>query len=543
MKKVLSLLGFSLILFACSPTIDNPDPVDSKAEINLKGTPETIEVSSEGDKVTITFSTNKDWTATSNSLWISLSPSKGTAGDASVVATVEENKTEDERGGSITISAGNIKKEINISQEKMSLSVKLKGSWEAEPYVEGFPENLIFLSGDKGYAYDRDDFHPWFGLRLFEPTDFVYSVDNNNGVTLKLITGDNINGKFSTNYYGDPIINMADGSFHYKKISESTTLPESDKQDDPFVEVVKIIDCTDGSIKVQCEIVNPRILDVGNVRFSAVACLSGSTLERGSCKPVSIKDISNNTYECIISSLDQLTEYDVYAAVMDDAYGYSLGKKKLTCTTKQYPSWGDAPLNLQGNAVDLGLPSGTLWADRNVGSAAMASNGAYFMWGDTKESGRLFSPYYEDNDDTLLENGIIDSKGRLTASYDAATQNWGKEWRLPSQNDFYELVNYCKFKNIDDDEYNVHGIIAISEINGEEIFFPRAGYRDMDGLQRNQKEGYYLSSSSYSNTSDRYSSNWEFGFCYLYFSTTNINVKHTVTREDIAYCVRPVRSK
>ena len=37
--------------------------------------------------------------------------------------------------------------------------------------------------------------------------------------------------------------------------------------------------------------------------------------------------------------------------------------------------------------IDLGLPSGRLWADRNVGAEKPEDYGQYFMHGDTEGSG------------------------------------------------------------------------------------------------------------------------------------------------------------
>ena len=37
---------------------------------------------------------------------------------------------------------------------------------------------------------------------------------------------------------------------------------------------------------------------------------------------------------------------------------------------------------MEYKAIDLGLPSGRLWADRNVGAESETDYGLYFQWGD-----------------------------------------------------------------------------------------------------------------------------------------------------------------
>jgi len=97
-------------------------------------------------------------------------------------------------------------------------------------------------------------------------------------------------------------------------------------------------------------------------------------------------------------------------------------------------------------AVDLGLPSGTKWADRNVGATSPEGYGGYYAWGETSPK----DSYSEDNSvaygvsySDLQSKGIIDSNGNLTAAYDAATVNWGKGWRMSTKAEIRRIVNNC----------------------------------------------------------------------------------------------------
>lgn len=122
--------------------------------------------------------------------------------------------------------------------------------------------------------------------------------------------------------------------------------------------------------------------------------------------------------------------------------------------------------------VDLGLPSGLLWADRNVGAATPEDFGNYFTWGDVNPSPE--KGYIEETKCRridvfrLKEKGITDSEYDLTASYDAASKNWGNKWRMPTCNEFTELLVECnkERKFIDGQE----GYMFTR--NGNSIFLP-----------------------------------------------------------------------
>ena len=99
---------FSLILLgACSPSEDDipeptPKPDPDKATVS------TTNLTSEAKEGTLSlsFTTNKAWTASSDQTWCKLSASSGSAGTASITLTLEANTTDQERTAKITITAG-----------------------------------------------------------------------------------------------------------------------------------------------------------------------------------------------------------------------------------------------------------------------------------------------------------------------------------------------------------------------------------------------------------------------------------------------------
>lgn len=135
--------------------------------------------------------------------------------------------------------------------------------------------------------------------------------------------------------------------------------------------------------------------------------------------------------------------------------------------------------------VDLGLPSGTLWATCNVGASSPEESGDFFAWGETKpkssydwtnlkyctdRKGDRFSKYV-----TSDGYGTIDIKTELRLSDDAAYRNWGKGWHMPSVEQQIELRSpkYCIWKWTVQEGRS--GYLITSKLNGASIFLPAAG--------------------------------------------------------------------
>ncbi len=159
-------------------------------------------------------------------------------------------------------------------------------------------------------------------------------------------------------------------------------------------------------------------------------------------------------------------------------------------------------------AVDLGLPSGTLWATCNVGASSPEEYGDYFAWGETftKSTYDLITYKYCKGSNTTItkycirsDYGTVDNKTVLDPEDDAAIQNWGGSWRMPTYEEQTELRNNCTWtwtsKN------GVNGYV-VKGTNGNSIFLPAAGERYKSSLNYAGAHGYYL--SSLINTSDSY---------------------------------------
>ncbi|MGM9818983.1 MAG: hypothetical protein ACI30B_08415 [Paludibacteraceae bacterium] len=164
--------------------------------------------------------------------------------------------------------------------------------------------------------------------------------------------------------------------------------------------------------------------------------------------------------------------------------------------------------------VDLGLPSGTKWATCNVGATKPEEYGNYYAWGETTPkddydwSTYKYGSDYDEltkycTDSDYGKDGFADYKTVLDPEDDAARANWGGAWRMPTKEECEELLDNCTLKWVYSYKgTGVAGLIVTSNINGNSIFLPAAGYRyggDLDGAG---DCGYYRSSSLYTGGPD-----------------------------------------
>ncbi len=160
--------------------------------------------------------------------------------------------------------------------------------------------------------------------------------------------------------------------------------------------------------------------------------------------------------------------------------------------------------------VDLGLPSGTLWATCNVGASKPEEYGDYFAWGETEPKNEYnWSTYKWCNGsiNTLTKyctrsndgyKGFTDNKTELEPEDDAATANWGSGWQMPSPDQIKELYNYATTTWTTHN--GVKGRKITSKNNGNSIFLPATDGRISTRLY-SPGYGYYWSRSLNTNTS------------------------------------------
>ena len=143
--------------------------------------------------------------------------------------------------------------------------------------------------------------------------------------------------------------------------------------------------------------------------------------------------------------------------------------------------------------VDLGLPSGLLWATRNVGAESIYEIGNYYSWGEIEPKNKYTLTTYKWFDgDEFTKYNREDGKRELDAADDVATVKWGKKCRLPKHAEAIELVTKCKWeRRLSYDNQSINGYLVTGP-NGNSIFLPAAGCNTGSLIQWSGESGYYL---------------------------------------------------
>ena len=165
-------------------------------------------------------------------------------------------------------------------------------------------------------------------------------------------------------------------------------------------------------------------------------------------------------------------------------------------------------------AIDMGLPSGTLWAQGNICKDAQGNYsigvpsdyGCFFSWGN------IDGYYWNSNSDKEdynfnSYNYNLTPGSQLTASianndaeHDAAVARLGNGWHMPTQDNFQELFSSvnCSWSKAIINGINV--LHVVSKRNGNELFFPYTGLRINSYIHYRENYGDYVSSTLYSAT-------------------------------------------
>ena len=192
-------------------------------------------------------------------------------------------------------------------------------------------------------------------------------------------------------------------------------------------------------------------------------------------------------------------------------------KKNPTTPAQQQPSKPAKPATSKPKPITVSKPTGTIeghgyvdlglsvkWATKNVGASSPSDYGDYFAWGETETK----SSYDWDNCFDCLDStgdswGTYKIGGKTsispTSGHDAARENWGGTWRMPTDAEHEELCNKCTWTWTSQGGHNGY---KVTGPNGNSIFLPAAGWRSGTGRDYVGQLGYYWSgmlSSLYSN--------------------------------------------
>ena len=208
--------------------------------------------------------------------------------------------------------------------------------------------------------------------------------------------------------------------------------------------------------------------------------------------------------------LKQFATHSAYEAVKSNLDTPNV----VLCTQEDEVHYNPYVDPFNGHAyVDLGLPSGTLWATMNVGATTETDYGNYYMYG-------MGSETYDSTD-----TAYTGTEDPLAASADTATQVWGGEWHMPTQAQMQELIANTTYEWT-----TINGIKGgkFTATNGNYVFLPAAGYWYNGSQNRVGINGYYRGSSP-NGSNNAY---------YLDFNNGNKHVYDNY--RNLGYSVRPV---
>ena len=183
---------------------------------------------------------------------------------------------------------------------------------------------------------------------------------------------------------------------------------------------------------------------------------------------------------------------------------FSIASKQVKTTSiATMVEYGPTTGTLNGHDwVDLRLPSGTRWATCNVDATSPEKPGKHYSWGETAAKNQ----YVAENTKTYNKK-MDDIAGNPT--YDVATQKWGKGWRMPTEMELRELLNYCYDRYVQ--KGGRWGREFTSTKNKMSIFLPATGSRDGAKLEEANGCGLYWTSTPYTDNFNNGAHMYTFG--------------------------------
>ena len=201
--------------------------------------------------------------------------------------------------------------------------------------------------------------------------------------------------------------------------------------------------------------------------------------EEGNASSITVV-VPGNTRDTLTVMFTATTPGEFNGNVTIQNAGFDGGQRVIPVHARAFTD--DFP---QHEYVDLGLPSGTLWATMNIGANSPEEYGDYFAWGEIAPKENYTWETYKWCDGTIRSltkycidsyYGLVDHKYELEPADDAAYMNWGPSWRMPTREQLDELFQYCTWQQTS------RGYLGTGP-NGNTLFLPNAGYYDGSSLQ------------------------------------------------------------
>ena len=167
---------------------------------------------------------------------------------------------------------------------------------------------------------------------------------------------------------------------------------------------------------------------------------------------------------------------------------------------------GSKPMPIPSNCVDLGLPSGLLWAKSNMGTTVPTEIGDYYAWGETSPKKKYHGnnyKHYTGSDLDIKKYNEKDWKTVLELEDDAANANLGVGYRIPTREDWQELLDNCKWEAVtttlpeimDPSQTKVIARWIVTGPNGKSIILPMTDSFRSDAWITSDEDTYYTTAN------------------------------------------------
>lgn len=508
-------------------------------EITITG-PASIELSEDGSSGTITFTANRDWSASWTDSWVSVSPSSGSASKDPVTVTLRcgANTTYDDRTATVTIKAEDITQTITVRQpanlgvvlpsqsyelasDTRSIDVTVQANVE---YSVVISDSWIKLNGTKALSSKT------FSFSIEENTTYdprsatIIIKPQNSNVSSQTISvrqaqkdalivdktsydmpygGGEIEEKVEANVSFD-VTPSVDWIHHVetKALTASTVRLKVDENTTTNArEGTVVIKQRNGSlshtvtVKQSCFIpVNSISLDVS----TATIVMGDELLLKATIVPYNATDKTTSweTSDASIVTVD--SEGKVKAVKKGHAFiTVKAGKYSASCNifvrSSNYPT--------PSGAVDLGLS--VIWAEKNLGATTAAESGDYYLWGDPAGTG------------TIMFFSAPNTNNICDTQHDIAKAKLGKGWRLPTREEIKELFSSCTWEKTSNGVYltGPNGKSMTIPLSG--MSFPADGAMGATQLSSTDK-GYLMTGESYADGYGRFAYVYYFGQDFSY---------------------------